>query len=93
MTIEKTIADIDDQDIMHIKLVIIKDEHRGHHLQYHVNKELERLAKEKGKKLLLTTVSPYNVPSVKNTFKSGFTYKKTVKKYDGAIRLIYAKHI
>ncbi len=93
LTIEKAIADIDDQDIMHIKLVIIKDEHRGHHLQYHVNKELERLAKEKGKKLLLTTVSPYNVPSVKNTFKSGFTYKKTVKKYDGAIRLIYAKFI
>ena len=93
LTIEKAIADIDDQDIMHIKLVIIKDEHRGHHLQYHVNKELERLAREKGKKLLLTTVSPYNVPSVKNTFKSGFTYKKTVKKYDGAIRLIYAKFI
>jgi len=93
LSIEKEIALIDDQDIMHIKLVIIDKDHRGHHLQYHMNKHLEERAKALGKKLLLTTVSPFNVASVKNTFKSGFTYKKTVKKYDGAIRLIYAKLI
>ena len=93
LTIEKEIAAIDDQDIMHIKLVIIDKHHRGHHLQYHMNRYLEERAKALGKKLLLTTVSPFNVASVKNTFKSGFTYKRTVKKYDGAIRLIYAKWI
>lgn len=92
-TIEKEIALINDQDVMHIKLVIIDQAHRGHHLQYHMNKHLEQRAKDLGKKLLLTTVSPFNVASVKNTFKSGFTYKKTVKKYDGAVRLVYAKFI
>ncbi|MCD4827486.1 MAG: GNAT family N-acetyltransferase [Acholeplasmataceae bacterium] len=90
---EKAIFEIDDQHIMHIKLVVIDEDHQGHHLQYHMNKYLEKIAKEKGAKLLFTTVSPYNVASVKNTFKTGFTYKRTVKKYAGAIRLIYAKFI
>ena len=90
---EKRIAEIDDKQIMHIKLVVIDKNHQGHHLQYHMNKYLEEIAKNKGVKLLLTTVSPFNIPSVKNTFKAGFTYKKTVKKYDGASRLIYAKFL
>lgn len=90
---EKEIASIKDNKIMHIKLVIISPSHRGNHLQYHLNIALEQLAREKGKELLLTTVSPLNVASVKNTFKAGFTYKKTVKKYAGATRLIYAKKL
>lgn len=90
---EKRIAEIDDKQIMHIKLVVIDKNHQGYHLQYHMNKYLEEIAKNKGVKLLLTTVSPFNIPSVKNTFKAGFTYKKTVKKYDGAARLIYAKFL
>lgn len=90
---EKEIAAIDDKDIMHIKLVVVDPKHRGHKLQYHLTKELEQIAVKRNKKLLLTTVSPYNVPSVKNTVRAGFTYKRTVKKYAGATRLIYAKMI
>ena len=90
---EREIAAIDDKDIMHIKLVVVHKEHRGNHLQYHMTKYLTSRAKALGKKLLFTTVSPYNVASVKNTFKAGFTYKKSVNKYQDAIRLIYVKHI
>lgn len=93
MSIEKEIDMIEDKDIRHIKLVVISEGHRGNHLQYHMNKHLEKIAKEQGAKLLFTTVSPFNVASVKNTFKAGFNYKKTVIKYEGAVRLIYSKLI
>lgn len=89
----KELEHIKDGDIMHVKLIVIDSKHKGHHLQVHVTRELEKKARDMGKKLLLTTVSPYNIPSVKNTVKAGFTYAKTLTKYDGAIRLIYFKKI
>ena len=90
---DKRITLIEDDKIMHIKLIVISKKHRKQHLQYHMNKYLEKIAADKGKTLLLTTVSPFNIASVKNTVKSGFTYQTTVNKYAGAVRLVYAKHI
>lgn len=89
----KYFEDITHADIMHVKLIIIEPKHKGNHLQVHITRELEKQARKMGKKLLLTTVSPHNVASVKNTVKAGFTYNKTITKYDGAVRLIFHKKL
>lgn len=81
------------EDTLQIKLVIVDPNHRKKHLQVHINKSLEKIAKQKGKKCLLTTVSPFNHASVVNTKKSGFNYVRSLSKYQGAIRMIYAKFI
>jgi len=80
-------------DVMHIKLVVVDKAYRGQHLQFHMNQYLESLARSAHKKVLLTTVSPFNHASVINTSKSGFNYVKSIHKYGGALRLIYAKFL
>ncbi|OUM68532.1 hypothetical protein PIROE2DRAFT_3663 [Piromyces sp. E2] len=75
------------------KLVIVKDEYRGMHLQINLMWILERYAYENGYTKLCTTVSPDNKYSLNNIEKSSYKFEMEVKKYGGLNRYLYVKDI
>ncbi len=79
--------------VANIKLVIVSPQHRGNGLQKKLITLLEKIAQEKGKKMLCTTVSPYNTVSIKNFEALGFVFHSTKTKYGGLKRNIYFKKI
>ncbi len=76
-----------------IKLVIVLPEYRGNGLQKKLISRLERIAKDRGKKILCATVSPNNIFSTKNFEHLGYQLHSCKFKYGGLKRNIYYKNI
>lgn len=90
--------DIDIEDSMlnlvaNIKLVIVLPEYRGNGLQKKLILKLEKIAKEKDKKILCATVSPKNNFSIRNFELLGYKFHSCKIKYGGLKRNIYFKII
>lgn len=75
------------------KLVIVKDDFRGMHLQINLMWILERYAFEKGYTKLCTTVSPDNKYSLNNIKNLKYEFDSEVIKYGGLNRYLYVKDI
>ena len=76
-----------------VKVVIVKDGYRGNGLQRLFISRFEEYARNIGIKVLLSTVSPFNIYSKNNLELSGFTVVKKLKKYGGKERYLYYKKI
>lgn len=74
------------------KLCIVRENFRGHGLQYRLAAELEKAAAEQGVELLYVTVSPNNPHSYRNIEKSGYTRDRLFLR-DGHERYVYYKRI
>jgi len=84
----------DNNDVCaNFKLVIVKDDYRGMHLQRNLMWILERYAYENGYTKLCTTVSPDNKYSLNNIEKSSYKFEMEVIKYGGLNRYLYVKDI
>jgi GNAT superfamily N-acetyltransferase len=79
--------------VINFKLVIVSPEYRGNGLQLKLIDKLEKIAKDKGKKLICTTTSPFNTHSSDNFLKAGFVFHSSVVKYNGLDRNIYYKKL
>jgi len=75
------------------KLVIVRNDYRGMHLQKNLMWILERYAFEKGYTKLCTTVSPDNKYSLNNIINSKYEFDSEVIKYGGLNRYLYVKDI
>lgn len=84
--------DLSNVNAANYKLCIVRSEYRGNSLQYYLELELERFAKDKGINMLCATVSPKNKYSLDNVSKLGYIYNKTLTKY-GFERNLYYKFI
>lgn len=87
------IADSELRLVANIKLVIVLPQYRGNGLQQKLISFLEKVAVEKGKKILCATVSPDNTVSIKNFEAVGFEFHSSKVKYGGLRRNIYLKSI
>ncbi len=79
--------------VANVKLVIVLPKYRGNGLQRMLTERLEEVAKERGFKTLCCTVSPENIPSIRNFEACGYKFYQTKEKYDGLLRNIYYKKI
>ncbi|ORX81660.1 hypothetical protein BCR32DRAFT_293172 [Anaeromyces robustus] len=75
------------------KLVIVKNNYRGLHLQRNLMWILERYAYEKGYTKLCATVSPDNKYSLENIERSSYKFELEAIKYGGLKRYLYVKDI
>jgi len=75
------------------KLVIVRDDFRGRHLQSNLMWILERYAYEHGYTKLCTTVSPDNLYSLNNIEKLQYQFELEAVKYGGLRRYLYVKDI
>ena len=79
--------------VANVKLVIVLPKYRGNGLQRILTEKLEDVAKTRGFKTLCCTVSPENIPSIRNFEARGYRLYQTKEKYDGLLRNIYYKEI
>lgn len=79
--------------VINFKLVIVLPEYRGNNLQQKLISRLEKIAKEKNKRIICATVSPLNTHSGQNFKKAGFKFHSNKTKYNGLNRDIYYKNL
>ncbi|WP_151866397.1 GNAT family N-acetyltransferase [Alkaliphilus serpentinus] len=95
---------VDDEldSVLQLETTIVKPEYRGSKLQRKTfNSLMDYLSKDEDKeaKYLVCTISPFNLPSLKNMLKCGFEIKKLEYKYPtsenpkGILRYILLKVI
>lgn len=75
------------------KLCIVRRDFRGNSLQYTLSKKLEEYAKAASANLICATVSSKNSYSMNNILRLGYTYNKTLIKYEGLERNLYYKFL
>lgn len=75
------------------KLVMIKEEYRGHGLQYALMWVIEKLAFIRGYKYLCVSVSPKNMYSKRNIIRSGYEFDHSEILYGGLEREVYVKKL
>lgn len=80
-------------DAVNMKLVIVLPEYRGNGLQKKLTRELEKIAVQKGKKLICATISPDNSFSLRNFEALGYKLHSCIEKYGGLKRNVYFKEI
>lgn len=76
-----------------LKLIMVKKEYRGNHLQNILMWILEKYAYNKGYTHLCTTVSASNSYSLRNIQKMSYNYDHSAIKYGGLSREVYVKDI
>jgi ribosomal protein S18 acetylase RimI-like enzyme len=76
------------QQIAALDTIAVLPACRGSKLQIAIARHLLELAKSLGKKAAYTTVSPKNIPSVKNLLATGFEIRTTALLYGGKERYI-----
>ena len=76
-----------------VDTTIVDECYRGNGLQRIMCEELEGTCRERGKKILCATVSPYNKYSVETFLKLGYEIKADKLKYGGLRRYVLAKVI
>lgn len=76
-----------------LKLIMVKKEYRGNHLQSALMWILEKYAYNKGYTHLCTTVSASNIFSLHNIQIMGYDYDHSAIKYGGLSREVYVKDI
>lgn len=76
-----------------LKLIMVKKEYRGNHLQNALMCILEKNAYHKGYTHLCTTVSANNSYSLHNIQSMGYDYDHSAIKYGGLSREVYVKDI
>ena len=79
--------------VAHMDTCVVHPDYRGNRLESRLIAEAEKRLKESGHTILLGTVHPDNVASVKSFLKNGFHIEKTLKKYGGKLRHIMGKKI
>lgn len=79
--------------VAHIESAVVHPDHRGNHLEYCLMKEAEEILKTTPYNILLGTVHPDNMASVKSFLNNGYHVAKTLKKYGGLMRHIMRKDI
>ena len=89
INIKKEVNDV----CANFKLVIVKDDFRGIHLQRNLMWILERYAYENGYTKLCTTVSPDNKYSLNNIESLQYKFELEAIKYGGLKRYLYVKDI
>lgn len=79
--------------VAHIETCVVHPDFRGNHLEARLIREAEYILKQTSYDLLLGTVHPDNIASVKSFLNNGFRIEKTLKKYGGMLRHIMYKQI
>lgn len=85
-------VNLDNTTSANYKLCMVSDDFRGNQLQTELYKLLELEAIKQGVNLICATVSPKNPISIHNVTKLGFTYNRTLLKYN-LERNLYYKNI
>ena len=80
-------------EVVHMDSCSVLPEARGNHLEARLIRYAENLIDPTRYSILLATVSPENIPSMKTLTKLGYEVKLTKEKYQGMVRNIMMKKL
>ena len=76
--------------VVNLEETVVHPDARGRGLNDRLTQRSRRWAREAGFRTLATTISPFNVPSLKSHMRAGFALAVLVPKYGGAWRYVLA---
>lgn len=79
---------VDPASVVNLEETVVHPAARGLRLNDRLTRRSQRWAREAGYATLATTVSPFNVASLKSHMRAGFELAKLVAKYGGAWRYV-----
>ncbi|TDL31392.1 GNAT family N-acetyltransferase [Jeotgalibacillus sp. S-D1] len=81
--------------VVHQEITLVKEEYRGNGLQKTLSKIIMQQLRHSSNYFvhLCSTVSPKNIPSLKDKFNQGLVIVDVKEKYEGSLRYIFYQHL